>query len=296
MAAVCGLGAVYAQPAKWEVTSVKPCAPGSLPLGPVATPGRLTLTCMSVMGLINQSYVLYADGSLHLPGPRLVPIENGPEWIRSDSYSIEAKAEGTPRQGPPSQGMMLGPMMQALLKDRFKLEIHSEFRDVPVYVLTVGKGGPKLQAAQEGSCRPLNLLPSLATLPPKQPPLPMCQMARFTNGEFTVLGATVAEFGVALSSRLDREVIDRTGIAGKFDIRVALPGVPETLGFSPPPPPPGGGIGPGVGPAAAANPADPAAFLDAAQTVAQKVGLKLETGKGPGRFLVIDHVEKPSPN
>ena len=299
LAAACGLGAVYAQttsaqprPAtpKWEVTTVKPCAPGSRPSRAAATPGRLVVACMSVMGLINGSYVLYADGTLHLPGARLVPIENGPEWIRSDSYSIEAKAEGSPSQAPPSQTMMLGPMLQALLKERFKLQIHSEFRDVPAYVLTVGKGGPKLQPAQEGGCRPIGLATS--PVPPPQPPLPPCRVALFTKGEFRVLGVTMAEFGAALSSRLDREVIDRTGLAGKFDIRVALPGVSETLGLSAPGPPPGGGIGPGAPP----NPQDPAAFLDAAQTVAQKVGLKLEAGKGPGRFLVIDHVERPSPN
>ena len=228
LAAACGLGAGYAQTTassdqaktatpKWEVISIKPCAPGGRPSATAATPGRLTVACMSVMGLINGSYVLYADGKLHLPGARLVPIEKGPEWIRSDSYSIEAKAEATPGQGspsqappsqappsqappsqaPPSQAMMLGPMMQALLAERFKLQIHSESRDVPVYILTVGKGGPKLQPAREGTCRPINLTSSPAG-PPVQPPLPPCQLGQFTKGEFRVLGVTMAELGVAL--------------------------------------------------------------------------------------------------
>ncbi len=271
---------------KWEVVSIKLCAPGTLPSGAAASAGRLTQSCMSVMALINQSYVMYSDGNLHMPGPRLVPIERGPEWIKSDSYRIEAKAEGTPRQE-----MMQGPMLQALLEDRFKLKIRSEFRQVPVYALTVAKGGPKLQAAQEGSCRPLKLLTSPTPAVPGQQLLP-CKMGIFTKGAYSALGVTMAEFGVALSSRLDRDVIDRTGIQGVFDIRVPLPGFDETLGLSAPAPPPGARVGPSV----PANPPDSLGFLPAAETVAQKLGLKLDSADGPGRFLVIDHVERPSDN
>jgi len=65
--------------------------------------------------------------------------------MSSDLYRIDAKAEGNP-----SQAMMLGPMFQMLLEDRFKMKFHIESKEAPVYVLTVGKGGPKLQAAKEG--------------------------------------------------------------------------------------------------------------------------------------------------
>lgn len=72
-------------------------------------------------------------------------IQGGPSWMSSDLYRIDAKAEGNP-----SQAMMLGPMFQMLLEDRFKMKFHIESKEAPVYVLTVGKGGPKLQAAKEG--------------------------------------------------------------------------------------------------------------------------------------------------
>lgn len=270
---------------KWEVASIKPCASGSAPGGPAATPGRLTLNCVSVGAMINQSYVMYANGRLTLPGGRFVPLERGPAWIYSGLYRIEAKAEGTP-----SQEMMLGPMMQALLEDRFKLKIHSETREIPVYVLTVAKSGPRLQASREGSCRPLDLLHPPAPPPPGQSLLQACKLARVTHDEYDIRGVTMAEFGRQLG--LGREVIDKTGIQGVFDIRVPAPGL-AGLFFTAPPSPPGAGR---AGPAEPASQPDPGDLFAAMQTIVQKLGLKLEPAKGPGRFLVIDHVEKPSAN
>ncbi len=274
---------------KFEVASIKPCAPGSPMINNLrgGTPGRVTFGCMSLRALITNAYVFYANGRWNQPGPRIVPIEKRPAWADSDLYTIEAKAEGTP-----SPGTMRGPMMQSLLEERFHLKLHTEFQEIPVYSLTVAKGGPKLQASQEGSCQPMLSDKSVSIPAPGQPPLPICGMLQTTNKEFRVRGATMADLAVSLSRRLDREVIDQTGIAGTFDIRVPLgPGLAGVVAPAPPPPPGGG-----VDPAAQANPVDPTDFFDAAQSIAQKLGLKLERSKGPGRILVIDHVEKPSEN
>jgi uncharacterized protein (TIGR03435 family) len=67
--------------------------------------------------------------------------------MRSDRYLIDAKPERAA-----GQEMMNGPMMQALLEDRFRLKIHRETREVPAYALTAPKGGTKLQPFQQGSC------------------------------------------------------------------------------------------------------------------------------------------------
>jgi uncharacterized protein (TIGR03435 family) len=165
IAVACRLGVAFAQspPAqpkatapRFEVASIKPCAddgsPGSLCSG---SPGRYSLSCASLTNLINLSYVIYANGMANFLGERLAPIERGPEWTRAERFTIEAKAEGTP-----SQGTMQGPMMRALLEDRFKLKIHSETREVPVYALTVAKGGAKLQAGRAGNCKSFGLRPS----------------------------------------------------------------------------------------------------------------------------------------
>ena len=79
----------------------------------------------------------------------MIPIEGGPDWIHSETFEIDAKSDGHP-----SIQMMLGPMMQAILQDRFKLRIHRETRQGPVYELALGKGSPKLKPLQDGSCIP----------------------------------------------------------------------------------------------------------------------------------------------
>lgn len=270
---------------KFEVASIKPCASGGPMINNLrgGTPGRVMLACMSLRALITNSYVFYANGRWNPPGPRIVPIEKRPAWADSDRYTIEAKAEGTP-----NPGTMLGPMMQALLEDRFHLKLHTEFEEIPVYVLTVANGGPKLQRSREGSCQPMlsDQPPSLPT--PGKTPLPICGRSQNVNGEFRLNGATMADVAASLSS--DREVIDRTGIAGTFDIRVALTQeFVEMLTPHSPPPPPGGPGTPTNSPSS-----NDVFYMN--QAIAQKLGLKLEAAKGPGRILVIDHVEKPSEN
>jgi uncharacterized protein (TIGR03435 family) len=273
---------------KFEVATVKPCAPGSRMTNNLrgGTPGRVMLGCMSLRALITNSYVFYANGRWNQPTPRIVPIEKRPAWADSDLYTIEAKAEGTP-----SPGTMLGPMMQALLEDRFHLKLHTEFEEIPVYVLTVANGGPKLQRSREGSCQPM-LSDQPAPVPvPGKTPLPICGRSQSGNGEFRLSGATLADIAASLGS--DREVIDKTGIEGTFDVRVRLTQeFVEMLAPRAPAPPPGGPPAT-VAPANSPGPSD---IFYMHQAIAQMLGLKLEPGKGPGRILVIDHVERPSEN
>ena len=273
---------------KFEVATVKPCPPGGRIVNNLrgGTPGRVMLGCMSLRALITNSYVFYANGRWNQPTPRIVPIEKRPAWVDSDLYTIEAKAEGTP-----NPGTMLGPMMQALLEERFHLRLHTEFEEIPVYNLTVASGGPKLQAAREGSCQPMLSDQPLPVSAPGKPSLVICGMRQITNDELRVSGATMADIAAFLWS--GREVIDKTGIAGTFDVRLPLtPEISEMLAPRAPPPPPG--ASPGA--AAPAKGPDPADYFYAAQAIAQKLGLKLEAAKGPGRILVIDRVERPSEN
>jgi uncharacterized protein (TIGR03435 family) len=142
----------------WEAVSVKPCSAtgigggggreggdGSAP-AQFVSPGRLHFNCATVAGLIQLAYVTYANGQRHSePHSDSLPIKGGPAWIYSDRYQLEAKAEGTPREE-----VMLGPMLQALLEDRFNLKIHRETREIPVYDLTVARGGLRMPPVQPG--------------------------------------------------------------------------------------------------------------------------------------------------
>src|SRR5581483_5569747 len=126
---------------KWEAVSVKPCAPNSPSHGSVS-PGRLTLECQNVWFLVQSAYLLWAkNGAPAFPGAINIPIDGGPAWIKSAQYTITGKAEDAVKPG-----VMQGPMLQALLEDRFKLRLHWETREIPAYALTVAKSGARLQA------------------------------------------------------------------------------------------------------------------------------------------------------
>jgi uncharacterized protein (TIGR03435 family) len=279
------VGVLHAQPAptpKWEVASIRPtaeCGPprggagkggGGTQLNP-PSPGRLT-SCRTVMGFVQEAYFSFAGGHPNRQ-PMVTRIEGGPEWIKSDHYQVNAEAEGTP-----NEGMMRGPMMQALLADRFKLKIHRETREIPVYELTVAKGGPKLRSFREGSCwKPEPDAPSPAPTPEGQTrcrmPFPERKGSSVTlDGQ----GMSLYEFSVWFG--LDRDIIDKTGIKGLFDLH---------LEFSPDEATPG--MAPG-------SPDDPGRGPSIFTAVQEQLGLKIERAKGPGEFLVIDHVERPSEN
>jgi uncharacterized protein (TIGR03435 family) len=165
--------------------------------------------------------------------------------------------------------MMMGPMMQVLLEDRFQLKIHRETTEGPVYFLSVARGGPKLHPFTEGSCTPYSTLPR----PPLQPGQKYCE--RIINGlspSVEAQGATLDEFSKTLRIVVDRPVIDKTGIPGRFDIRVEYSR---------------------EGTGGASDPAGPPSLFTAIQ---EQLGLKLEPGKGPVGSFVIDHIERPTAN
>jgi uncharacterized protein (TIGR03435 family) len=145
-------------------------------------------------------------------------------------------------------------MLRQLLADRFKTTLHRETKVLPVYALAVAKGGPKLPAAN-----------------PEDGHHAVEQLPRIADGEsFFFPDNSMAEFAVKLSllRGMERPVVDRTGIAGFFDI--TLKGAAKAL----------------------LQPDGPSLFT----LLPELVGLKLVPTKAPVEVLVIDHAEKPSEN
>jgi uncharacterized protein (TIGR03435 family) len=268
---------------KFVVASIRPCKDPSQepPIGHRpggnSSPGRLATDCVELLNLIGNAYNAFADGHLNLNADP-APVHGGPAWLHSAWYEINAKADGNP-----SVEMMSGPMMQALLEDRFQLKIHRQTSEGPVYFLTVARGGSKLHAFVEGSCTPYSTLPP----PPLGPGKQYCEsMISGVSPSVVAQGATLDEFSKTLRVLLDRPVINETGITGRFDIRVRFSRegtttagvslVPRNDGSSP-----------------ASDPAGPPSIFTALQ---EQLGLKLEPGKGPMEVLVIDRIERPSEN
>ena len=240
------------------------------------------MNCETVKDLIRDAYDLLANG--HLPrgtisrNSRTVPIEGGPGWINSERYYIDAKAEG-----PQTQEMMRGPMMRTLLEDRFKLKIRRGTRQGQVYELKVAQGGPKLEPVEPGSCTPIKDFDWRKLARGEKPPL-ICDGAMVQNGKMAFLAMSIADFCQNLTwDALDRPVIDKTGITGRFNFRIEFAPDEATPFFH------SAGVDPTVAPA---EPAGPSIFT----ALQQQLGLKLERATGPVDLLIIDHVEKPSEN
>ena len=275
---------------KWDVLSVKQCEENRISGSALRrSPGRMHLSCSTVKVFIQMAYDLFSEGhplkAAILPNSRTIPIVGGPDWVNSDMYEIIATVDGNP-----SQEIMWGPMLQILLEERFKLQIHREIREVPVYALTTTKNPSKLQPFREGSCNLINPGAPAPTVSRAQ--VRPCGGTVFsTRGTLRILdlfAVTLTTFAQTLTWNLvDRPVIDRTGISDLLNIH---------LEFAPDEGAPIGFVNNGasqIGNAEiGAAPAGPSIF----SAIQEQLGLRLEPTKGPGTFLVIDNIARPTEN
>jgi uncharacterized protein (TIGR03435 family) len=170
----------------------------------------------------------------------------GPDWLTTERFDIQAKF---PADTSPEQVRL---MMQTLLAERFKLVLHRESRQRLVYVLVVGKNGPKIQAVEGGQGRTSGMA-----------------------GRLEASGISMQKLAGLLARLTGQQVVDETGLKGVFNF---------TLEWSPDEtqkmPLPDDG--------AAAGASGPSIF----SALQEQLGLKLEGRKGPVEILVVDHIEK----
>ncbi|MGH7194408.1 MAG: TIGR03435 family protein, partial [Candidatus Saccharimonadales bacterium] len=188
------------------------------------------------------------------------PIKGAPDWANSERFTISAEVPT-----PASKEMMMGPMMQSLLEERFKLKIHIETREAAAYDLVVAKGGPKLGPAEGAVCR----MPVPADGPAQPADLPRCTM-NFKS----ISMADLAEFLDNPILGAGRPVIDKTGITGKYDVRLVWALDPEKF----------------------RNLQQDANLPTLPEALNDQLGLKLVPSKGSAQTIFIDHIEEPSPN
>ena len=255
------MGLALAQPrSEFEVASIKPVEYSEKAFFQ-ALPGKLAAKNISARALILIAF-----------GVENYQLAGAPEWIGSEQYNLEAKASGSS-----TIQQMEEPMLQTLLEQRFRLAIHREKRMISGYELRLS-GTPKLNIA-DGTCTPFPL---------DQPPPPanvagaggptFCGYPRIRNAgadghSWAIDGKGVAMRDLAralIRAELHAPVADRTGLSGSFDVHLEW-----------------------LGDAANASDSTQAQLYTALR---EELGLKLETAKVPVEVVVIDHIEKPSPN
>jgi uncharacterized protein (TIGR03435 family) len=217
---------------------------------------------------------------------------SGPSWLETERFDITAKVpDGTPREQVPL-------MLQQLLIERFKMAIHKEKKEMPVYALVVGKGGPKLQKSEDAPAPP----PAGPDGPgeaagrggrgPGGFPGGGRGMIRLMPGKMDAKQINLGSFADMLSNMLDRPVIDETKLEGTYDISMDISmeemGLMRGMRMGPPPQHEGvaGAAGPAAGPAPDSTPGT------SIFTAVQQLGLKLEPRKAPVDLVVIDRSEK----
>ena len=195
----------------------------------------------------------------HIPYYRLIGYDK--TAIAYEWYDIDAKLG---RDATEDQVRL---MFQSLLEERFKLKVHRETRELPEYELAIGKGKPRITPSGGG--------PMTVTIEGKHwtPGAGTCSTTSWRDGARIVChAANMAKIAEELSGLLGAPVADRTGLTGTYDLNVRYVPDNRTLDADMEPGP---------------------SLVDAVQ---QELGLKLEKGKGPVDVIVIDHIEKPSPN
>ncbi len=206
---------------------------------------------------------------------------SGPPWMATERFDITAKI---PRGSTEEQALI---MEQNLLAERFKMAFHREPKEMPVYELIVGKGGPKFKEAAKDAAVKSNG----EILPKDKEDLP-AGYERTVHGYRMLMksgqvkihadGETMQELASSLWSVAGRPVVDRTGLTGEYEFTLSFAAdIPGARAASAPP----------SGPPAASTPegdAGPSLFT----AVQEQLGLKLESTRGPVDTIVIDHLEK----
>ena len=272
-----------AQSPTFEVVSVKPNTGNVGSISLRSRPdGGFIATNVNIGLLLGQAFPQSTQDMVGLP-----------EWATSARFDVNATA-------PPGIGNATlderRAMLRAMLADRFKLATHTETREVPAYDLVLarndGKLGPQVTpsdvdcaaraAAQRATAdaaraagQPPPAPPPPPTASPTDPP-PPCTMRSMGNrfdGHMTM-----ASLAMTLRGMAGRVVVDKTGLKGYYTL---------VLESAPTAPGPGGGAGP------AATPSELPSVFTALQ---EQLGLKLVSSRAPVEVLVIDHIERPTPD
>jgi uncharacterized protein (TIGR03435 family) len=236
-------------PTVFEVATIKPSNPDQ--------PGKLFTVKGQDVLTINTTL---ADLMTFAYGVHTRQIVGGPSWMENDKFDVT----GRPQAAGQPNDRQLRALIQSLLVERFKLAVHTDTRELPAFAIIVGNRGHKLTPNNTNP----NGLPSLL----------------FRGlGVLPAINASMSDFArVMQTAVLDRPVVDRTGLTGRFDI--TLTWTPDESQFR--------NMGVRVPPPSQDPNAPPGLFT----AIQEQLGLRLDRTNAPVEVVVIDRVERPSEN
>jgi bla regulator protein blaR1 len=252
---------------RFSVVSIRQNKAGGQQVLGRVTPDGWEMRNMFLLGPILTAYVPLAGGAKTYADDQVVGM---PPWLVSDDarFDIDARMDESNLndwQDPDKQSAMLRTMLQTMLADRLHLRVHRTTKEAPVYALEVSDRGARLKETDPGAAHP-------GTYP--MPGGGMLSMET-KDGWMTThyFGVSVGQLMSFLLGTANRPVVDKTGLAGKYDLTIVKP-APSVVG---------------------ASTVNSASEMSAAEIVGQ-LGLRLKPQQGPVETLVIDHVERPSSN
>ena len=227
-----------AAPAKYDVASIKPNTDNDSRFAFRIEPGG----SLSATGITLQRLMMSA---FNVQNFRIV---GGPDWLTTRRWDVQARPD---RPAPLDQ---IRPMLRTLLETRFHLHSHSEIRQLPLFELSVDRRGSKVPPVKDPAAKP---------------------DVRLGPGSIQLTNNTAATFASQLSYSLNRPVVDRTNLSGKFDFALRWTPDPSETADQP-----------------AATPNGPSIFT----AVSEQLGLRLKAERGPVEVIVVDDAQLPPAN
>ena len=224
--------------------------------------GRFVISGASIAPAIREAYP--ADSS---------DLINAPEWVLNEVYDLDARAAGTAEVSREQMRSML----QAMLADRFKLAVHYEMQDRPVYALRLARADGRLGQdlrRSELDCDAIQAarrVGAAGPFPATGNGAPACGTSmRAAEGlEVLIGGRPLSALAGMLAGAAGRVIVDKTGLAGNYEVTLRFLERPSDAPDAPP---------------------------NLFTALQEQLGLKLEPDRAPLKILVIDRIEKPAEN
>jgi uncharacterized protein (TIGR03435 family) len=240
---------------------------GTGPRDLVASPDGFRVERQPLQNILLTAYPPEAGGMF------LNRIENMPDWLRNERYDIDARISDADRAAwndPKNQPALLQQFLQTMLADRLRLVVHRTMKEVSVYDLVVAKSGAKFSETKPDEHPPT----AEAILPGGG------RMGQGADGATHFSNFTMGLLAALLTSKSDRPVLDKTGLAGRYTLDVREPQQMAAPSATP------------NGDGGASEDESRPAISDSLKSV----GLELRPAKEQVEFLVIDHIDKPTEN